>query len=97
MITIALLYQYLKCVCVFSQDVINYLRGASHSNTYAASMPAPVAQQIITSMSIIMGEDGTKEGTTHTVLDVHVYTSFVFIAGEKRIAQLLDNSRYAVA
>ena len=44
--------------------MINYLRGASHSSTYAASMPAPVAQQIISSMSIIMGEDGTKEGTT---------------------------------
>ncbi|CAI8015603.1 Serine palmitoyltransferase 2, partial [Geodia barretti] len=45
-----------------NQDVINYLRGASHSTTYATSVPAPVAQQIITSMTIIMGDDGTKEG-----------------------------------
>ena len=44
------------------QDVINYLRTVSHSTTYAASISAPVAQQILSSMTIIMGEDGTKEG-----------------------------------
>ena len=44
------------------QEVINYLRSASHSSTYAASMPGPVAQQIISSMTIIMGDDGTNEG-----------------------------------
>ena len=55
--------------------MINYLRAASHSTTYAASISAPVAQQIISSMRIIMGDGGTKEG-------------------ERRIAQLLDNSRY---
>ena len=43
--------------------MINYLREASHSTTYAASVPAPVAQQIISSMTIIMGDDGTNEGT----------------------------------
>ena len=42
--------------------MINYLRAASHSTTYAASVPAPVAQQIISSMSILTGDDGTKEG-----------------------------------
>jgi serine palmitoyltransferase len=46
-----------------NHDVINYLREASHSTTYAASVPAPVAQQIISSMTIIMGDDGTNEGT----------------------------------
>ena len=46
--------------------MINYLRAASHSTTYAASIPAPVAQQIISSMRIIMGDDGTKEGAYTT-------------------------------
>ena len=47
---------------MFPQEVINYLRNASHSSTYAPSMPAPVAQQVISSMSIITGEDGSNEG-----------------------------------
>lgn len=34
----------------------------SHAACYASSMSPPVAQQIITSMRIIMGEDGTHEG-----------------------------------
>ena len=42
--------------------MINHLREKSHSSTYGTSMAAPVAQQIITSMSIIMGKDGTKDG-----------------------------------
>ncbi|XP_050737145.1 serine palmitoyltransferase 2-like isoform X3 [Eriocheir sinensis] len=45
-----------------SKDLINHLRVYSHAQSYAASMPPPVAQQIITSMSIIMGKDGTGEG-----------------------------------
>ncbi|XP_045620042.2 serine palmitoyltransferase 2 isoform X1 [Procambarus clarkii] len=45
-----------------SKDLINYLRVTSHAQVYASSMPPPVAQQIITSMTIIMGKDGTSEG-----------------------------------
>ncbi|KAK8735697.1 hypothetical protein OTU49_005272, partial [Cherax quadricarinatus] len=45
-----------------SKDLINYLRVTSHAQVYASSMPAPVAQQIITSMTIIMGKDGSSEG-----------------------------------
>ena len=51
-----------KHVSIFEQDIINHLRAHSHATTYATSMPAPVAQQVITSMSIIMGKDGTNEG-----------------------------------
>jgi serine palmitoyltransferase len=46
------------------KKVIDNIRLHSHSATYAISMPAPVAQQIITSMEIIMGRDGTNEGAT---------------------------------
>ncbi|GAB6031791.1 serine palmitoyltransferase, long chain base subunit [Chamberlinius hualienensis] len=45
-----------------SKKLINYLRIRSHSSCYAASMSAPIAQQIINSMKILMGEDGTLEG-----------------------------------
>jgi len=47
---------------VVSQKLIDYLRTRSHSACYATSMSAPVAQQIITSIHIIMGLDGTNEG-----------------------------------
>jgi serine palmitoyltransferase len=45
-----------------SKKLIDYIRCRSHSACYATSMAAPIAQQIITSMRIIMGLDGTKEG-----------------------------------
>lgn len=47
---------------VFFQKLINFLRVNSHAHCYASSMSPPVTQQIITSMKIIMGLDGTKEG-----------------------------------
>ncbi|KAK7907111.1 hypothetical protein WMY93_015723 [Mugilogobius chulae] len=44
------------------KELIDYLRIHSHSALYATSMSPPVAQQIISSMRIIMGEDGTTLG-----------------------------------
>lgn len=46
-----------------AQKLINHLRIHSHAACYANAMSPPVAQQIISSMRIIMGEDGTDEGT----------------------------------
>ncbi|MEQ2202844.1 Serine palmitoyltransferase 2, partial [Xenoophorus captivus] len=47
-------------------ELIDYLRSYSHSALYATSMSPPVVQQIITSMKIIMGEDGsTLENTNY--------------------------------
>ncbi|KAL7872245.1 hypothetical protein SRHO_G00072280 [Serrasalmus rhombeus] len=45
-----------------NKELIDYLRTHSHSAIYATSMSPPVAQQIITSMKCIMGEDGTTLG-----------------------------------
>ncbi|XP_064601850.1 serine palmitoyltransferase 2-like isoform X2 [Liolophura sinensis] len=45
-----------------SKGLIDYLRLHSHNVIYSPVMAAPIAQQIISSMSIIMGEDGTQEG-----------------------------------
>lgn len=44
------------------QTLINHLRIYGHGHTYATSMSPPVTQQIITSMRIIAGEDGTDAG-----------------------------------
>jgi len=53
-------------MCVYVQKLIDYIRVRSHSACYATGMSAPVAQQVITSMQIIMGRDGTEEGTEVT-------------------------------
>ena len=45
-----------------SKSLISFLRVNSHGHCYATSMAPPVAQQILTSMKIIMGLDGTNEG-----------------------------------
>ncbi|XP_045170567.2 serine palmitoyltransferase 2-like [Mercenaria mercenaria] len=45
-----------------SKKLINHLMLSSHSSVYSPSMPPPVAQQVISSMKIIMGLDGTNEG-----------------------------------
>lgn len=45
-----------------SKKLIDHIRIKSHAACYATSMSPPVAQQVIKSMQIIMGEDGTDEG-----------------------------------
>ncbi|XP_015905786.2 serine palmitoyltransferase 2 isoform X2 [Parasteatoda tepidariorum] len=45
-----------------SRDLINHIRTHSHSASYATSMSAPVAQQIIMTLKILMGRDGSTEG-----------------------------------
>lgn len=44
------------------KELVEYLRSHSHSTVYATSMSAPVVEQIIASMTCIMGEDGTTLG-----------------------------------
>lgn len=45
-----------------TKALINLLRAQSHAHCYASSMSPPVAQQILTSMKIIIGLDNTDEG-----------------------------------
>lgn len=49
-----------------SKSLIKFLRVNSHAHCYASTMAPPVAQQILTSMKIIMGLDGTSEGQRRT-------------------------------
>ncbi|RUS18290.1 serine palmitoyltransferase 2 [Endogone sp. FLAS-F59071] len=45
-----------------SREIVDHLRCTNHSMIYAESISPPILQQIITSMTIIMGEDGTDNG-----------------------------------
>ncbi|XP_071963600.1 serine palmitoyltransferase 2-like [Antedon mediterranea] len=44
-----------------TKKLVDHLRTCSHSTTYATSMPPPVVQQIISSMSCIMGRNCHSE------------------------------------
>ncbi|ORY00776.1 serine palmitoyltransferase [Basidiobolus meristosporus CBS 931.73] len=45
-----------------NKNLIDHLRLTCHSSVYAEPMSVPVLQQVITSMTIIMGEDGSDDG-----------------------------------
>ncbi|XP_055957121.1 serine palmitoyltransferase 2 [Patella vulgata] len=45
-----------------SKKMINYLKSYSHSSVYSSVMSPPVAQQVITTMKIIMGKNGNTDG-----------------------------------
>ncbi|XP_055643535.1 serine palmitoyltransferase 2 [Toxorhynchites rutilus septentrionalis] len=66
-----------------SKKLVNFLRVNSHAHCYASSMSPPVTQQIITSMRIIMGLDGTHEGE-HRIEQLARNTRYF----RKRLAQI---------
>ena len=89
------------------QSVIDGLRNHSHSNGYATSMSPPVVQQVLTSMRIIMGLDGTNDGKGSRLYGDGVHpplammaacggklTRPILLAGTRRIQTLADNARY---
>ena len=49
------------------QHIVDHVRATSYSSAYAATMAPSVMQQVISSMKIIMGEDGTNEGTYYSM------------------------------
>ncbi|XP_067009623.2 serine palmitoyltransferase 2 isoform X2 [Anabrus simplex] len=66
-----------------SKKLVNYIRAYSHASCYASSMSPPVAMQIITSMKIIMGLDGTNEGQRR-IMQLHRNTRYF----RKRLRQM---------
>ncbi|KAM9249606.1 serine palmitoyltransferase 3 [Dugong dugon] len=44
------------------KDLVDYLRVNSHSSVYATSMSPPISEQIIRSIKVLMGMDGTTQG-----------------------------------
>ena len=55
-------YGILNLLLLTLQKLIDHIKAHSHSCAYASSMPPPVAQQVISSMRLIMGLDGTNQG-----------------------------------
>lgn len=53
---------YRTALLLLFQDLVNHLRLYSHSAIYSSSMAPGVAQQILSSMKIMLGRDGTREG-----------------------------------
>lgn len=58
-----------------SPELIEHFRHTGIGYIYAEPMPAPICQQVIQSMKIIMGEDGTDEGARRlkAIFDNSVY------------------------
>ena len=50
------------------KKLITYLRRNSYSSMCEVAMSVPLAQQIISSLSIIMGKDGTNDGQRRYIL-----------------------------
>ncbi|XP_071498905.1 serine palmitoyltransferase 2-like [Diadema antillarum] len=45
-----------------SKNMVDHIRIHSHSSTYASSTPAPVVEQVLSTLKTIMGKDGTTVG-----------------------------------
>lgn len=56
------------------QELITYLKYTCPAHIYATSISPPAAQQIISSIKVILGEDGSSRGA-NTFLPVH-YSNF---------------------
>ena len=58
----------------YFQKIINHLRLTSHAAMYSPTIPPPVVQQVISSMRIIMGKDGTNEGRLFNWYNIKPYS-----------------------
>jgi 7-keto-8-aminopelargonate synthetase-like enzyme len=54
---------------VIFQELIQYLKYTCPAHLYATSISPPAAQQIISAIKVILGEDGTSRGV-HLILGV---------------------------
>lgn len=48
--------------CAATRDIVDHIKCRAHSSVYAETISPVVAQQVISSMRIIMGLDGTDDG-----------------------------------
>lgn len=79
------------------KQLINHIRQYSLSN-YAGSISAPIAQQIINTLSILSYKNPNEmidtEGLIYFLVVILILTNFFFLTGQQRIAQLLSNTHY---
>lgn len=52
----------LKLTIDFLQELIQYLKYTCPAHLYATSISPPAAQQIISAIKVILGEDGSNRG-----------------------------------
>ena len=52
--------------CIYCQDLIQHLKYTCPAHLYATSISPPAAQQIISSIRVILGEDGSNRGLAGT-------------------------------
>ena len=62
---------YLKSNCIveyagYYQELVQYLKYTCPAHLYATSISPPSAQQIISSIKVILGEDGSNRGLAGT-------------------------------
>ncbi len=75
------------------QELIDHIRVKSHSSCYAASMPAPVAQQILTATRIIMGI-GTDEGKGSGTMVPNIPIMFVLKISNNLGSEIIEELSY---
>ena len=80
-----------------SKQLIGYLRSNSQSGSYATSMSPPVVQQIISAMRIIMGKDGTDNGTCENFRVLNDRAINITVLGDQSSEKLNINLFYRLA
>lgn len=73
--------------CMYCQDLVQYLKHACPAHLYATSISPPAAQQIISSIRVILGEDGSSRGYGFHLFCfvLHLYCSMVFLRASIQI------------
>ena len=55
----------------FFQEVIQYLKHTCPAHLYATSISPPAAQQIISAIKVILGQDGSNRGRSENFVAFH--------------------------
>lgn len=64
----SLLWHNITYHWTFFQELIQYLKYTCPAHLYATSISPPAAQQIISSIKVVLGEDGSSRGRILTAL-----------------------------
>ena len=82
---------------------MEHIKHTCPAHLYATSISTPAAQQIICSIKVLLGEDGTSRGMKKIItvpyrfcyVYVYVYDKrFVFNSGAQKLARVRENSNY---
>ncbi|KAL7603016.1 hypothetical protein Lser_V15G17488 [Lactuca serriola] len=83
-----------------SKELIKYLKYTCSAHLYAMSISPPAAQQIISAIKVILGEDGSSRGHHFFIIFFffnHIWLNDYFILlnlRAKKLAQIRENNNY---